>query len=340
MTCTIRTYRPGDLEELVALENAADRADQTQEGTSIQEMKDLLSMPGLAPERNVFIAEEDDGRIVGYGLIWLRQSEDESFFRGWYQVHPIRRGRGLEERILSRVLERAQERLPECTTQQIGFSTHANGPDKSRIAVLERFGLREVRQSWQMLRSTLDELPEPRLPGNMNLRAYCMKEDDVEMHRADTEVFRDHWGHVDNPLEMWQHYVSQPMFKPDLSIIARDASGEIAGFCIVAVNDDENRRLGTCRGWIDILGVRRSYRRNGLGTALILQGLHNLHAAGLSQAVLGCDAENLTGANRIYERVGFKVDKIRIIFRKDLRPAQPATRIRAAEQIGSYVSGE
>jgi ribosomal protein S18 acetylase RimI-like enzyme len=38
----------------------------------------------------------------------------------------------------------------------------------------------------------------------------------------------------------------------------------------------------------------------------LLHGLHTLRAAGLDTALLGVDAESLTGANRLYESVGFR----------------------------------
>ena len=120
--------------------------------------------------------------------------------------------------------------------------------------------------------------------------------------------------------EDWQHYVAQPAFRPDLSLVAvRRSDREIAGLCMVAVNEPEIERLGVKRGWIDILAVRRQYRRNGLGRALILAGMRNLRKAGVSQSVLGCDSENLTGATRIYERVGFRVNQTHVSFRRLLR---------------------
>ena len=57
MPCTIRNYRPTDLEHIVHLINAADTFDKTEDGTSIEEMRELLSLPSLVPEENVFVAE-------------------------------------------------------------------------------------------------------------------------------------------------------------------------------------------------------------------------------------------------------------------------------------------
>ena len=43
-------------------------------------------------------------------------------------------------------------------------------------------------------------------------------------------------------------------------------------------------------GAIDILGTRRGHRKQGLGRALLLAGLHRLRAAGLDTATIAVDA--------------------------------------------------
>jgi ribosomal protein S18 acetylase RimI-like enzyme len=142
------------------------------------------------------------------------------------------------------------------------------------------------------------------------------------MHAADDEAFRDHYGYSEHPFDHWLHYVSQPFFRPDLTVVAEDAAtGEVAGFCTIVVNGEENKRIGIQRGWIDILGVRRPWRKRGLGTALLLKCLRDLRGNGLVQAALGCDSENVTGATRIYDRVGFAVAKTRAAFSKAMRGA-------------------
>jgi ribosomal protein S18 acetylase RimI-like enzyme len=48
-------------------------------------------------------------------------------------------------------------------------------------------------------------------------------------------------------------------------------------------------------------------RSKGLGEALLRQAFHDLYARGRHRIALGVDAENSTGATRLYERVGMKV---------------------------------
>ena len=106
------------------------------------------------------------------------------------------------------------------------------------------------------------------------------------------------------------------------------AGDEIAGLCLCDVNKEHIARIGRQEGWVDILGVRRPYRCQGLGRALLLAGLHVLKRAGMESATplvlrpkdsgLGVDAESLTGATRLYESVGFVERKRFVLYRRPL----------------------
>ena len=53
-----------------------------------------------------------------------------------------------------------------------------------------------------------------------------------------------------------------------------------------------------------ILGVRRPWRKRGLGLALLLHSFSAFHRRGQRRVSLGVDAGSLTGALRLYERAG------------------------------------
>jgi ribosomal protein S18 acetylase RimI-like enzyme len=52
--------------------------------------------------------------------------------------------------------------------------------------------------------------------------------------------------------------------------------------------------------------VRRPWRRRGLARSLLVQSLHAIKERGMTEAALGVDTQNPTGALRLYESVGFR----------------------------------
>jgi ribosomal protein S18 acetylase RimI-like enzyme len=60
-------------------------------------------------------------------------------------------------------------------------------------------------------------------------------------------------------------------------------------------------------GWIGSIGVRRPWRRRGVGEALLRRTFALLHARGLRKVRLSVDSQSPTGAERLYERVGMSV---------------------------------
>ena len=92
------------------------------------------------------------------------------------------------------------------------------------------------------------------------------------------------------------------MFDPSLWFLAVDGE-ETAGFAIC------HRRSGDPEtGSVRLLGVRRRWRRRGLGRALLLHAFAELRRHGFKRAGLGVDAESLTGAHKLYESAGMHVE--------------------------------
>ncbi|NET38169.1 MAG: GNAT family N-acetyltransferase [Cyanothece sp. SIO1E1] len=83
--------------------------------------------------------------------------------------------------------------------------------------------------------------------------------------------------------------------------------------------DTEDNRSRNCReGWINLLGTRRGFRRQGLGRAMLVVGLRCLQAVGLETARLDVDAKNPNGALQLYESVGFRVLHTDLVYVKTL----------------------
>jgi ribosomal protein S18 acetylase RimI-like enzyme len=77
--------------------------------------------------------------------------------------------------------------------------------------------------------------------------------------------------------------------------------------------------------YIGDLGVRRAYRRQGLGRALLLRALHDVRRRGAVAAELDMDGPNVS-AQHLYESVGFRQHQELRWYRKELDPERQGTK--------------
>ena len=65
--------------------------------------------------------------------------------------------------------------------------------------------------------------------------------------------------------------------------------------------------------------MRRPYRRRGLARAMIVESLRTLKAQGMTESALNVDSDSTTGATRVYDDCGFRVENRWLAYRKPLR---------------------
>jgi len=183
-------------------------------------------------------------------------------------------------------------------------------------------GLEPIRVFLRMQIEMHQTPVSPAWPDGIAVRTFVAGQDDVAAVEAIREVFRDHWGYVETPLEddvaEWREWIYEDEdFDTELWFLAFDRE-RIVGFCQgypVAGNDP---RIGL----IDELGVCRSHRGQGLATALLLHAFGVFHRRGKTIVELGVDAESLTGATRLYEKVGMKLVRRTNVYELELRPGE------------------
>jgi GNAT superfamily N-acetyltransferase len=106
-------------------------------------------------------------------------------------------------------------------------------------------------------------------------------------------------------------------FRPGLSYLAYEGP-EPLGMLISHEYDAYRDQTGLRDLYIALVGTRAVGRKRGIATALLATALPAARAEGYDEASLGVDADSLTGAVRLYERVGFTVDHTRTAFQKQL----------------------
>jgi ribosomal protein S18 acetylase RimI-like enzyme len=185
--------------------------------------------------------------------------------------------------------------------------------------LLEAHGYRIGRYGLLMTRDLREPIEPGALPDGLEIRPV-----EPAQHRqiwdADAEAFRDHWNSAERTEADFEAWFAEPELDTGLWRIAW-AGDEVAGVVMPSIWPAENATLGIQRGWLDHVSVRRPWRRQGLASALIVAALAGLRQAGMTEAALGTDAENVSGAVRVYERLGFRRAKTTLNYRKDFAPA-------------------
>jgi ribosomal protein S18 acetylase RimI-like enzyme len=140
-------------------------------------------------------------------------------------------------------------------------------------------------------------------------------QDDEAVYEAQDNAFADHFEHARWPYENWRRWAFTESFDPELWLIAEDGA-EIAGVCLSRAEGSAGAEVG----WVNVLGVRPPWRRQGLGRALLLQAFAEFRTRGKRGAGLGVDGLNTTGAVRLYEQAGMHVARRFDQYQKSLDP--------------------
>ena len=311
------TVRPATLRDapaLHALIAASDIADWGEPGGySLGEVEDDLR--GIDPERDSWLVTSPDGEVAGYANLHHRQHVRMDV-EGY--VHPDHVGQGVGTTLVQKSEARAREHVPLAPDgTRVVVQNWINADNRSACALLEREGYDPARYFFRMEATLTDALPEPEWLASISIRT-C--EDDSSrrlMYEAMEDAMRDHWGHIPRSFEQWMERKSGSTFDPSLWFLAMDGNDPVAG-AVCSISEEI--------GWVESLGVRAPWRKRGLGMALLRHAAREFRDRGLDRMVLGVDAENPTGATRLYGRAGMHVAQRHATYRKVLREGlDPAT---------------
>jgi mycothiol synthase len=289
MNVELRAPRLDELEELTDLINRDSEELIGEREESVESMRAWLTGPSLNPETDIRIAVVD-GTFRGYVDL-----DDDPHPTYWADLRvPVSEPDGIRSALFDWTETRAREREAEL------LRFHAISTDEATKRLFEARGLRLIRHFYRM-RIELDEaVEEPQWPDGVSVRT-AKPEDTEAVYEAHQETFEDHWEHARMPFDEWKHAFMSEGFDPELWFLA-ESDGELAGISLCKQHEGEPDQ-----GVVRVLGVRSVWRRKRLGRALLLHSFHEFRRRGLKAAILGVDAESLTGANRLYESVGMRV---------------------------------
>lgn len=250
----------------------------------------------------------DDDLLVAFG--WMktqRTTRDRHKLDLWGGVRPSHRGRGIGAQLLRWQLDRAAAVVPSLDP---AFPTdarvEASDQQVELRALAEAHGFVPVRTFLELARPIAGSPAPAGPPAGLELHAWDAAFDEAT-REAHAEAFADHWGSEPRSVEEWrQWYTGHRCFRPDLSVVLLDPAGEVAAYVLCAAYPQDWHSVPR-EVWIQSVGTRRAWRGKGAARAALTAVLA---AAGdapddFERAILGVDAENPTGAVRVYRGLGF-----------------------------------
>ena len=314
---TWRPARRADAPAIFQMRLAADKADNGNGAGTLRETESLFEDAWINTEADTLLAATPEGQVAALIAVFVNpEPEEEARAFISDEVHPEQRGRGLEAFLLAWGEARGRQRLRDAPAR-FPRVLRSGSPDHlpQRIALLEGHGFTPIRYFYRMRRDLAQPIPDQPLPEGLTLRAFSPELSDG-LRDAFNESFRDHWSFEPVTEADWRiFFVERETFRPDLTFVVMEG-GEIAGYSLNRVDPDENARQAIREGCVGQLGTRRRWRKRGIASALLCESMRAFRAEGLDFATLGVDAENLTGALALYQRVGFVPVKRFIAFAK------------------------
>jgi mycothiol synthase len=301
----LRKYRDGDLEAIVDLINQADAVDHLDEATDASTFREVLHRPDFDPYSDAFVVLDEFQNVVGHARLDLRNAPRQARFYAHTVVHPDWRDEPVEELLLQRLWNSAQQRRRTLGSKPAQFRTYCAAHQEERRSLFESFGLRPVRYELHMVVHPLDDVTDPAFPPGIRVRPYVRGQDDESALEVVNAAFADVMDFAPVTLEDFEHWIGSPSFRDHLSFVTHEAQ-EMIGVCLCTLDEGRADRMGRRDGTVESFCVRREHRRRGVGLALLLRSLHAFKDAGLESATLDTATKNPTPAIRLYERAGFR----------------------------------
>lgn len=235
-------------------------------------------------------------------------------------VHPDHMGMGIGSFLLEWLVCRAQNNLHKAPDgAKVVIKQGINSNNHSAKELFLHKGFEATRSAYRMQIDFNGPPKEPCVPDGVTIRSLQPGEERDVLWTA-WDSFHDHWGFVEQPFE---DYYKQHMFwatndqdhDPSLWFLALEGQ-EVAGvaICLPKIFEDPDM------GYVNTLGVRRAWRKRGIGLALLQHAFYTFYERGKPRVGLGVDATSLTGATRLYEKAGMHVTRQYTTYELEIRP--------------------
>lgn len=284
-------------------------ADQYDAVDTVEDIAADLKHPvNLDPLTDMLFAEIN-GVTVGFCRCQRLTAADGSRkYEVYVHLVPQWRASGLRRTMLLWNENRAREIDRELPKKEGGaFELSVTYAENHLKSLIEREGYRPYRYNILMTRPNLGEVPRLPIPEGAEVRP-VRPEHHALIWKAESETMREQAVFDE---ELWSEeglkMVSEMhIFQPHMWQVAW-AGDEVVGAVLPWIDEHENRRYGRNWGYTQAVFTRKDWRNRGLASALIARAMVAVRDAGASEAVLSVDSDNPSGALRLYEKLGYRV---------------------------------
>jgi mycothiol synthase len=241
---------------------------------------------------------EVDGQVIGYTWVtwWTEHSVELFLPLGWLVPEWRRKGIG---RALLRWQEQRLRQIAQTqpTTKSCVFGGNAGETQPGNRALLLSEGYTVAFTFvWMTCQIPTEPIRLTPLPDGLDIRP-ASRDQLPAIYAANVEAFAESHDPLES-YDTWLRNLGGPDPDTSLWVVAWDGD-QIAGH-VISTSDE----AGAHTPWV---GIRRPWRRRGLGKALMTRMLQRCQERGIQQADIGTRAENPGKSLHLYESVGYQV---------------------------------
>lgn len=253
--------------------------------------------------QRVFLWEEN-GELLG----WCLLTPDEQFMDVF--VHPSRRGSASVEPMVAWAEARLTEMVKAGGGKNIRH-TWIFEDDTWLNDLKRRAGFRSSEECMVYTTRTLnDPIPAPSMPEGCHVRHVEGVSECQRRAAASHAAFGSRLP-FDRYWPRYLRFMESPAYDRERDLIVVVPDGRVGSFCVIWL-DPVNKV-----GLFEPVGTHPEFQRQGLGRAVMFEGLRRMQAAGMATAIVCADGVNLA-ARRLYDSVGFRVANSLLLYSKDV----------------------
>jgi mycothiol synthase len=241
----------------------------------------LRMRPGAKGSRHLLA--HVDAELAGYAHVDLLGDSGGNKVAE-FAVHPKYRHQGVGVELVNA--------LPQ---ENLRIWAHGGHPDADNLA--RKLGFQKVRELLRMRLRVENDLPEPKLPEGVTIRAFIPGKDEAAVVYVNHRAFDWHPEQGSMSIEDVRAKEEEDWFDPAGFLLAFDAEDRLVGFHWTKVHTPE-------LGEVYVVGVDPDSQGGGLGRALTLAGLRHLQEQQVKEVMLYVESDN-AAAVRVYTRLGF-----------------------------------